>query len=476
MRPRFSVVIPTRDRPNTLRFALRTCLAQDFEDYEIIVCDNCGSAGTRQLVEEVASPRVRYARSEHLRSMSSNWELAVSHARGEYVLVLGDDDGLLPHALRELDRIAAMTGARAIRWTGAFYLWPTITLPGQANYLRVPLGREVRTVEARSAIADAVAFRSCYSTLPMMYNSAVHQTVIGELRGQTGRVFASHYPDVYSGFALAWVAGTYVSTDVPMAVSGISGNSFGVATLYHRDKSPLDHEFRTLNSREALPTHRWVPDLPIFPFVPVADSFLLAKEHLFPGESSLCLDRRALAAHYVHGLRADNAAEWQAGLAVIGGTFKDDPESRSWFDATFGNHPFTPPTPVRLRSPHLGYDGDCLHLDTERFGVTDVAGAARLCESILGYGPDGVRYGLKRHSELQAESAAARTGHAYARQEAAGVRGELAALRQELALLRDRHAEYCSSFPHLLVERVCDLFRRRAPKTGKPGVPSGRAA
>src|SRR5262245_30208092 len=95
-RPRFSVVIPTRERAGTLRHSLRTCLEQDFDDYEIVVCDNCSSTATRQVVDEADSPRVRYVRADRPLAMSANWELAVAAARGEYVTVLGDDDGLLP--------------------------------------------------------------------------------------------------------------------------------------------------------------------------------------------------------------------------------------------------------------------------------------------------------------------------------------------------------------------------------------------
>src|SRR5438874_2101121 len=121
--PRFSVVVPTRERAATLRVALRTCLEQDFDDYEIVVCDNFGSPATRQVVEECRSSRIRYVRSPRLLSMSSNCELAVSEARGEYVLLLGDDDGLLSHGLRELDRLIGREQPPAVRWAAAFYTW-----------------------------------------------------------------------------------------------------------------------------------------------------------------------------------------------------------------------------------------------------------------------------------------------------------------------------------------------------------------
>lgn len=119
-RPRFSVVIPTRERAHTLRHSLRTCLDQDFEDYEVVVCDNYSSPATREVVEEANSPRVRYVRAPEPLAMSHNWELALSHAAGEYVTILGDDDALLSHALRELDRLIRRTGTRVVRWMPRF--------------------------------------------------------------------------------------------------------------------------------------------------------------------------------------------------------------------------------------------------------------------------------------------------------------------------------------------------------------------
>ena len=80
--PRFSVVIPTRQRANTLRHTLQTCLAQDYDDYEIVVCDNFSSPETRQVVDDCASERIVYLRTSRPLAMSVNWELAVEQARG----------------------------------------------------------------------------------------------------------------------------------------------------------------------------------------------------------------------------------------------------------------------------------------------------------------------------------------------------------------------------------------------------------
>ncbi len=415
--PRFSVVIPTRERPQTLRSTLQTCLDQDFDDYEVVVCDNHGSPATREVVEAFASPRVKYVRAPRPLSMGDNWELAVGHAAGEYVTVLGDDDGLLSHALAELDRLVARTGARAVRWSGACYTWPNVAVEGEGNYLVMPFFRELHTVQAADAIAGVIGFREHYAYLPMLYNAVIHRDLLAELRGKAGRLFANGYPDVYSGFTFAHLAGTYVSVSLPMSVSGLSGGSSGVAVLYVRDHSPVAADFYRLNAGAGRAPHPWVPDLPLLPAV-VADCFLHAKEALFPDDSRLVLDRKALAAQCVGALWASGPGQWRDRLATIRASLADDADLQSWFDATLGGEPYRPSATPPLMSGPLGFDGSQLRVRADAFGMTDVAGAARLCEHLLGVRGTEVRYDVPGHPWLKAQAA-------WAAEELARVKGWL---------------------------------------------------
>jgi hypothetical protein len=388
---KFSVVIPTRERAATLRHALQTCLDQQFDDYEVVVSDNDGSPATKAVVDEAASAKVRYVRTPGLLAMSSNWDFAVSHARGEYVILIGDDDGLLPHALTELDKLTCERGAKVVRWEPAYYTWPSFALAGHADYVRVPLGRAVRELVGLDVIRSVISFQHSYSALPMLYNAAVHRSVLDELRARTGRVFPHPVPDVYSGFAIAAVAGRYLSTDIPMSVSGQSGASNGIAVLFNRGRSSVDREFRELNAREGLLPDPRIPDLPVFPEVPVADAFVFAKQKLFPGATAE-LDRRRFVAGCVANLRVHNEDDWREALRRLGQSLGDDPAARDWFDAELARTPFREAPPARLRPKRMGFDGEFLHLHAAEFGVSDVAGAARLCDHILNFRANGVAY------------------------------------------------------------------------------------
>jgi hypothetical protein len=396
---KFSVVIPTRERAATLRHALRTCLDQNFDDYEVIVSDNDSSPATRAVIDEAASQRVRYVRTPGLLAMSSNWDFAVSHARGEYVILIGDDDGLLPHALGELDNITREHDAKVVRWTPVYYTWPSFALPGQADYLRVPLGRGLAELASLDVIRAVISFRLPYTALPMLYNAAVHRSVLDELRAKTGRVFPHPVPDVYSGFAIAAVAGRFFSTEAPMSVSGQSGASNGIAVLFNRGRSAIDREFRELNAKEGLLSDPRIPDLPVFPHVPVVDSFAFAKQKLFP-DAQVDFDRRQFVAGCIANLRVQTEDEWRESLRRLSDSLADEPATRAWFDAELARTPFREPVPPRLRPARLGFDGECLHLNAAQFGVADVAQAAELCDRVLNYRADGITYGSWLVQEL----------------------------------------------------------------------------
>src|SRR5687767_2195524 len=97
-RPLISIVIPTRERVETLRSTLRTALNQESQRIEVLVSDNASTDGTAEFVASIRDPRLRYVNPGQRVSMSDNWDFALRSARGEYVVIIGDDDAVVPGA------------------------------------------------------------------------------------------------------------------------------------------------------------------------------------------------------------------------------------------------------------------------------------------------------------------------------------------------------------------------------------------
>jgi glycosyltransferase involved in cell wall biosynthesis len=97
MRPCISVLIPTYERPDLLTETLASALAQDADDFEIVVGDD-GTSG-EAVVSAFADDRVVYLQNCPRLGLAGNWNMLLDRARGEYMTLLMDDDRLLPEFL-----------------------------------------------------------------------------------------------------------------------------------------------------------------------------------------------------------------------------------------------------------------------------------------------------------------------------------------------------------------------------------------
>jgi hypothetical protein len=97
--PRFSVVVPTRDRPDLLDFCLESLAGQTYDDFEVVVTDNHTTKPAREVFDRWAREGWRYVTPPSPIPMHDNFELACDEARGEHVAVMIDKTVLQPSAL-----------------------------------------------------------------------------------------------------------------------------------------------------------------------------------------------------------------------------------------------------------------------------------------------------------------------------------------------------------------------------------------
>jgi len=101
-RPVVSICIPTYHRRELLSRALRSCLAQTYQDFEIIITDNSSDDDSEELVAALKEPRIRYHRNEANLGGIGNVARVATLASGKYLKLLMDDDMLKPRALEAM--------------------------------------------------------------------------------------------------------------------------------------------------------------------------------------------------------------------------------------------------------------------------------------------------------------------------------------------------------------------------------------
>src|SRR5689334_22596296 len=101
--PRISVAVLTRNRPNLLRLALESILAQRGVELDVIVLDNASTDDTGDVVRSFADSRITYVRNESDIGIVRNWNRGIQLATGRspFVSIFHDDDIMLPGFLAE---------------------------------------------------------------------------------------------------------------------------------------------------------------------------------------------------------------------------------------------------------------------------------------------------------------------------------------------------------------------------------------
>ncbi len=219
--PRFSILMPTRNRADLLRYALQTALAQSFQDYEIVVSDNQSDDDTAAVVRELSTERVRYVRTPRAFSMPDSWEFALSHARGEYITVLADDDGILPELLHEANHVIEEHAARIASWAHLQYRDMPFGDNRRRNQLAIiPFTGKVLLRDSRRELKRLFAFQETIGA-PKMLNCFCHRQVIQAIKERQGRFFMPIAPDYSSCVAMLAMEAGYTFIDRPLGIAGL---------------------------------------------------------------------------------------------------------------------------------------------------------------------------------------------------------------------------------------------------------------
>lgn len=235
--PKFSLIIPTLQRADTFRHALATLARQDYDDFEIVVQNNGRDREVEAAVCEFGHPNIRYFSTDAVLPMTENWETALANARGEFVTVVGDDDGLFPDACRIAARVIDQASLEILSWSPYCYYWPDFRNPKLANRLEARVDDELflEMVDADRQIRRFYRFAIGYFRLPMIYNSFVRRSVLDRATRSNGRYFLGYSPDVMSGIVNAVHVEAYGRLSQPLSVSGQSRHSTGHNLFFSKE-------------------------------------------------------------------------------------------------------------------------------------------------------------------------------------------------------------------------------------------------
>ena len=248
--PFLSVLLPTRNRLSLLEAAVATVLRQDDGDFEVIVSDNASTDDVVGFVTMLGDPRVRCLRSEVPVSVTENWNRALDAATGRYVVMLGDDDGLVPGYVSAMREAVCRVKGPDFIYNGAYHfahagvmplsphgylmdVTPLHSVLDQANGDAQPLDIGISKEVGRAG----VDMRALYG-FNMQY-FLFCRDFLDTLR-RFGPVFRGPYPDFYTANLAMLLARTPAVLGRPMTIIGITPKSYGYFHFNGREREGVD--------------------------------------------------------------------------------------------------------------------------------------------------------------------------------------------------------------------------------------------
>jgi glycosyltransferase involved in cell wall biosynthesis len=232
---KFSVLLPTRNRLEFLRYAVETVRRQEYDDWEIIISDNHSDQDIGGYAHSLHDERVRFFRTDRFLPVTDNWNNALEKSVGDYVIMLGDDDCLLPGYLTTIKSLVDRFDRPDVVYTSALlYAYPGV-LPGHPEGLLQPNGYAnfLRGADepflldhdrALSLVRTSMSFRVVFGF--NMQFVVVSRAMIDRLRPY-GSFYQSPYPDYYAMNALFLKGERILVYPKPLVIIGISPKSFG---------------------------------------------------------------------------------------------------------------------------------------------------------------------------------------------------------------------------------------------------------
>lgn len=285
--PKFTVIIPQKNRAEYLIHTLKTCSLQDYPNFEVVVSDDQSDDNSVEIVNEMAKrdPRIKlFAHKQHL-GMRDNFEFALAQVKEGYVMALGGDDGLMPNSIWRMYEILKETGKELLAWTMAGFVYPD---SGSAHGSNIVFTKRRKNTEVRVLKSEvflnkiAKTFEYQIDECPMFYMKGVASVdLINRVKSRTpdGCFYYCPTPDGFSGVVLAGEVEDYAYTDEPLSIVGNTKKSQG-RNYYSTDKQAKKEAEEFFNDNIRRTMHRELASQQYSPLIPLmtADYLLTARD------------------------------------------------------------------------------------------------------------------------------------------------------------------------------------------------------
>jgi len=228
-----SIIIPTRNRQKYALAAAKQVLSATNNDVQLLIQDNSDTDSLKAEIEAISSlQRIKYNHSPGVFSFVGNFSKAVELADGEYLCIIGDDDGINPEIVTFVNWASANNIEAISPEIKLNYIWPNTGIgyfeKDAGNLMITNFGTGAKLFNTEKEIIKLLnSGGQNYLTynLVKIYHGIVKKTAMDKVKAITGNYFGGLSPDIFSSIALSLVVKKVLKIDHPLTIPGVCKTS-----------------------------------------------------------------------------------------------------------------------------------------------------------------------------------------------------------------------------------------------------------
>ncbi|MFM9987043.1 glycosyltransferase family 2 protein [Flavobacterium sp.] len=224
-----SIIIPTRNREKYAFNCVMQILESTNDDVQVVIQDNSDADSLYdKFIDSPFLSRIKYNYSSEVLSFVVNFSNAVSQADGEYVCMIGDDDGINPEIVKFVywakeNNIEAVTPEIRLN-----YIWPETGISyykkDNGNLMIIDFNLNNKYYDTKQELNKLLSSGGqnylSYS-LVKIYHGIVKKSAMEKVKNITGKYFGGLSPDIYSSVALSLVIDKVLKINYPLTIPGV---------------------------------------------------------------------------------------------------------------------------------------------------------------------------------------------------------------------------------------------------------------
>lgn len=246
--PILSIVIPTKNRQRFCLSAIKSILEMSDKRIQVVIQDNSDDDSLKQnLPIGYPENRLKYRYYKGAISFVNNFNRAIEAADGEYICIIGDDDGINPEIIQatlwaKANNIECITGSLS-----ASYRWDNV---GDRKKFYIKLPCSSLTLTKFTGNASLVDLELSLNSLmknggtnymefnfPKLYHGIVSKKALQNLKKISGSYLKGLSPDIYASIALACTVNKFVVVDYPLTIPGVCAESASIIEGERKENS-----------------------------------------------------------------------------------------------------------------------------------------------------------------------------------------------------------------------------------------------